>query len=168
MSEIDNEMLLTSPPGPASPVCAEHTHTHAMASEKDKLLAAESGVVQDSHRDVRDEQIRTYWWRWIVLIVYVMNITIFNAGWFTFAPIADVVTCYYNVSTFWTNSLTLVAMVVYIIFVLPGAWCLERLGLRTTTIIASSTTAVGTALKFAGVGKIEGVCEDKLDVWYRG
>jgi len=50
-----------------------------------------------------------------VLIVYVMNFTIFNAGWFTFTPIADVVTCYYNVLTFGTNSLTLVAMVVYII-----------------------------------------------------
>ena len=49
-----------------------------------------------------------------MLVVYVMNITIFNAGWFTFAPIADVVKCYYNVSTFWTNSLTLVTMVVYI------------------------------------------------------
>jgi len=74
-----------------------------MASEKDKLLAAESGVAQDSHGDVRDERIRTYWWRWIVLIVYVMNITIVNDGWFTFAPIADVVTCYYSGSTFWIN-----------------------------------------------------------------
>jgi len=24
----DNGALFTSPPGPASPVCAEHTHTH--------------------------------------------------------------------------------------------------------------------------------------------
>ena len=128
-----------------------------MSSERDKLLNAESGAAdtardQDSNRDVPDQQIRTYWWRWMVLIVYTMNITIFNASWFTFAPIADVVTCYYNVSAFWTNSLTLVVMVVYIILVFPGAWCLERLGLRTTTIIASSTTVVGTALKFAGVG----------------
>ena len=126
-----------------------------MSSEREKLLDAKDGTAntaQDSDRNVPDVQIRTYWWRWIVLVVYVMNITIFNAGWVTFAPIADVVKCYYNVSTFWTNSLTLVTMVVYIVLVFPGAWCLERVGLRTTTIIASSTTAVGTALKFAGIG----------------
>ena len=133
-----------------------------MASERDKLLNTESGVAEkrqdiNSHTDVPDEHIRAYWWRWMVLLVYVMNITIFNTSWFTFAPIADVVKCYYSASTFWTNSLTLVGMVVYIMFVLPGAWCLERLGLRTTTIIASSTTAVGSCLKFVGVGKMNGV-----------
>lgn len=114
-----------------------------------------TSLLQNEHKHTIDgaEPIRTYWWRWTTLGVYVLNLALFNMIWLTFAPISDVIQCYYNVTNFWVNSLSLVTMVVYILLVFPSAWCLERLGLRTTVIIASSSTVVGAALRLAGTSK---------------
>ena len=97
--------------------------------------------------------IRTYWWRWVVLAVFVLNLGLNNFMWITFGPIADVVRCYYSVSDFWVNSLSMTYMVTYIALVFPCSWLLDKVGLRTTTILGSFATVLGACLRLAGSGE---------------
>ena len=104
-----------------------------------------------------DEQsvvvIRTYWWRWVVLAIFFLNLGANNSVWITIAPVADVMRCYYGISNTWVNTTTAVYMATYVIFFLPCAWILDRYGLRVTMILASVTNALGTAVRVAGTGK---------------
>ena len=100
-----------------------------------------------------DEKIKVYWWRWVVLLVFVANLGINNGVWLTFGPIADVVKCYYNVSDFLVNSLSMVYMATYILLIVPSVWMMERLGLRGMSIIAACLNAIGACLRVAGVGE---------------
>ena len=96
--------------------------------------------------------VRTYWWRWVVLGVFTLNLSMTNLQWITFGPVADVVTCYYGISNFWVNSLSMVYMLVYILCFVLSALSLDRLGLRTTIVIGSCMNALGAALRVAGTG----------------
>ena len=69
------------------------------------------------------------------------------------APVADVFRCYYDVSNFSVNSLTLCYCVVYILFAIPSAFFLARHGLRVTMIFAITMSAFGTSLRVIGTGK---------------
>ena len=97
--------------------------------------------------------IRTYWWRWVVLAIFFLNLGMNNMVWITIAPVADVMRCYYGISNTWVNTTTTVCMAAYVIFFLPCAWFLDRYGLRATMILASVTNALGTAVRVAGTGK---------------
>ena len=97
--------------------------------------------------------IRTYWWRWVELAIFSLNLGMNNAAWITFAPVADVMRCYYGISNTWVNTTTTISMATYIVFFLPCAWFLDRYGLRATMILASVTNALGTAVRVAGTGK---------------
>jgi len=128
----------------------------SLVETKNTVGATETtALLRNEHKDLIDgaEPIRTYWWRWTTLAIFVLNLGMFNCLWLTFAPIADVIRCYYNVGQFWTNSLSLVTMVVYVVFMFPSAWCLEKFGLRATTVLASCATALGAGLRLAGAGK---------------
>ena len=102
--------------------------------------------------------VRTYWWRWIVLLVFSLNLAMTNILWITAAPIANVVMCYYNVSEFWVNSLSEVYMLTYIILLFPAVWLLDKYGLRLSILLGACGDAAGAALKLAGTGKIVCVC----------
>ncbi|XP_064393751.1 heme transporter FLVCR1-like [Halichondria panicea] len=96
--------------------------------------------------------IRTYLWRWIVLIIYsVVSISV-NLVWISSAPIADIMTCYYDVSVFWVNGLSEVYMLMYLIALFPIVWLLDKYGLRLTMILGAGFNAAGAALKVAGTG----------------
>lgn len=99
------------------------------------------------------DKIKVYKWRWVVLAVFIANMTVNNAIWIASGPIADVMKCYYNVTNFWVNSLSMVYMLTYILFVAPSAWLVGRVGLRTTAVLASCGSAAGACLKLAGVGE---------------
>ena len=99
------------------------------------------------------DEIKVYKWRWVVLAVFIGNMTISNAIWMAAGPIADVVKCYYNVSNFWVNSVAMVYNLTYILLVAPSAWLVGRVGLRSTAVIASCFNAAGACLKLAGVGE---------------
>ena len=127
----------------------------SLVETKNTVGATETtALLRNEHKDLIDgaEPIRTYWWRWTTLAIFVLNLGMVNCLWFTFAPIANVVQCYYNVGQFWVNSLSLVTMVMYIVLMFPSAWCLEKLGLRTTTVLASCATALGAALRLCRIG----------------
>lgn len=113
----------------------------------------ESRIEEDEERGTGDDGIKVYCWRWVVLIVFVANLAVTNTIWITFAPIADVVRCYYHVSDFWVNSLSTVYMATYILFIIPSVWLLNRFGLRTTSVIAACFSAAGACLRVAGVGE---------------
>ena len=100
-----------------------------------------------------DKEIKTYWWRWVVLGMFGAILAVNHAIWITFGPIADVMSCYYGVSDFWVNSLSMVYMLVYALFVVPSIWLLNAVGLRTTVVIAVCCNAVGAGLRMAAVGE---------------
>ena len=100
-----------------------------------------------------EERMKTYWWRWVVLTLFVANVAVNNGLWITFGPIADVVKCYYGISDFWVNSLSMVYMVTYTLFIVPSLWLLNTIGLRPTLIIATCCNAVGACLRMAAVGE---------------
>ena len=132
-----------------------------MMSEKSLLLDGSRRQLGSSSRITREdrlaqskeEPIKTYWWRWGVLALFVAIVGVNMGLWITFSPIADVVECYYGVSDFWVNSLSMVYMLTYTLFLIPGLWLLNTLGLRPTVIIATSSNAVGACLRLAAVGR---------------
>lgn len=96
--------------------------------------------------------LRTYWWRWYVLAVFVAAVALNNGVWISFSSIADVMRCYYETTNFWVNSLSMVFMVTYLVFLIPGALLLSRLGLRATFVVAVCANAAGACLRWAGSG----------------
>ena len=132
---------------------AKMTSLVATHEDSKNPYAISNGETTPLLQDEREPLIRAYWWRWVVLAVFVLNLAVNNVMWITFGPIADVIGCYYNISDFWVNSLSMIYMVVYIMLVLPSSWMLNRMGLRTTVILSSFTTALGACLRLTGCGE---------------
>ncbi len=99
-----------------------------------------------------DDNIRTYWWRWIVLFIFSLNLAMTNIIWIPSAPIANTITCYYDIDVFWVNALSEVYMVTYFILLFPAVWLLDKYGLRLSLMLGAAFDAAGAALKLAGTG----------------
>lgn len=97
-------------------------------------------------------ELQAYWWRWGVLGVFVLNMATNNLMWITFAPIADVMRCYYGITNDVVNTLSLVSAVLTLVLVLPGSWLLLHFGIRFVMVVASAATALGGALRVGGAG----------------
>ena len=108
---------------------------------------------EDSPVEENDGRIKVYRWRWVVLAIFVSVMSVNIALWVAFGPIANVIQCYYDTTTFWVNSASMVYMLTYFLFLVPSAWLLGRVGLRTTLVIAASMNAAGSCLRVAGAGK---------------
>ena len=148
-------MCFKYPAPPTALLLVKMTSTSLVASHEDgkNPYAISNGETTPLLQDGREPLIRAYWWRWVVLAVFVLNLAVNNVTWITFGPIADVISCYYNISDFGVNSLSMLYMVIYIILMLPSSWMLSKIGLRTTVILGSFTTALGACLRLAGCGE---------------
>ena len=122
--------------------------------KKDLQLLLENSGCQEKDAPNSAKPVRSYWWRWVVLAVFSLNLGMNNLQWISFGPVANVVTCYYGISNFWVNSLSMVYMLVYVLCFVLSALSLEWLGLRTTLILASCMNALGAALRLAGTGTV--------------
>ena len=70
-------------------------------------------------------------YRWVVLGVFMLNIAMSQIMWMTFAPIAgDAATIYTGGNIDAIDLLAILAMLAWIPFCLPAAWCIDNLGLR--------------------------------------
>ena len=119
---------------------------------------AHSGVIQatEYHRTPTKSSfvIQTYRWRWVVLLIFSLNLAMTNIIWIPSAPIANVVICYYDISLFWVNALSEVYMLVYIPLLFPVVWMLDKYGLKLSLMIGACSDAAGAALKLAGTGNV--------------
>ena len=70
-------------------------------------------------------------YRWVVLGVFMLNISISQIMWMTFAPIArDAAAIYTGGNIDAIDLLAILAMLAWIPFCLPAAWCIDNLGLK--------------------------------------
>ena len=97
-------------------------------------------------------KIRTYWWRWAVLAIFILNQLLSNLLWITFAPIADVMRCYYDITNDLVNTLSLASAVLTLFLGLPSSWLLVHYGIRFVIVVSSVATALGGALRLMGAG----------------
>lgn len=70
-------------------------------------------------------------YRWVVLAIFMLNTALSQVMWMTFAPIArDAAAIYTHGNTDAIDLLAILAMLAWIPFCLPAAWCIDNWGLK--------------------------------------
>lgn len=86
-----------------------------------------SGDVEKVSSQQRSEKVQVYSMRWLVLGIFVAYSASNSVQWIQFSIISDVVTDYYQVETQWVDWCSMIYMVLYIPFVFPASYLLEKL-----------------------------------------
>jgi MFS family permease len=79
-----------------------------------------------------DTSVSSY--RWVVLVVFMLNVAVTQIMWLTFAPISrDVANVYTHGNVDYVDFLSVLFMVVMIPLTIPSAWCIDKYGLKWGT-----------------------------------
>lgn len=97
------------------------------------------------------EVCKVYKYRWVVLAIFVLYSASNSMQWIQYSIIADVVVKYYGVSSTFVDWTSMIYMVLYIPFIFPGSYMLDKLGLRVAVLIGVTGTCIGTWIKVASV-----------------
>jgi MFS family permease len=70
-------------------------------------------------------------YRWVVLVVFMLNVAVSQIMWMTFAPIArDAAAVYTGGNINYIDFLAILAMLAWLPFCIPAAWCIDNIGLK--------------------------------------
>ncbi|KAH1013362.1 hypothetical protein HUJ04_002363 [Dendroctonus ponderosae] len=97
------------------------------------------------------ESPKVYPIRWCMLILFVFFSASNALQWIQYSIISPVIRDYYGVSTDWVNWTSLIYMILYIPFIFPGSYLLEKLGLRLAVTIGIFGTCLGAWIKVGSV-----------------
>ncbi|XP_050309851.1 uncharacterized MFS-type transporter C09D4.1 isoform X2 [Anthonomus grandis grandis] len=97
------------------------------------------------------EKPTVYKIRWLILVIFVLFSASNAMQWIQYSIISNVIQQYYGVSTQWVNWTSLIYMTLYIPFIFPGSFLLEKLGLRLAITIGILGTCLGAWIKVASV-----------------
>ncbi|VEN49002.1 unnamed protein product [Callosobruchus maculatus] len=97
------------------------------------------------------EKIKVYKTRWVVLGIFVLYSACNAVQWIQFSIITNVIVDYYHTTNTWVDWTSMVYMVLYIPFIFPASYLLEKLGLRKSVIIGITGTAIGSWIKVGAV-----------------
>ncbi|XP_066259987.1 uncharacterized MFS-type transporter C09D4.1 [Euwallacea similis] len=114
-------------------------------------LDPESKCPPDSTSLPDIEKPKVYPIRWLILALFVFFSASNAMQWIQYTIISNVIRDYYNVSTDWVNWTSLIYMILYIPFIFPGSYLLEKLGLRLAILIGIFGTCLGAWIKVASV-----------------
>jgi cyanate permease len=94
--------------------------------------------------------IRTYGYRWVVLLAFMAVIFVNQILWITFASITGPAAAFFNVSDLAIAALALSFMVVYMVVSIPASWVIDTYGLRVGVGIGAVLTGVFGLLRGLG------------------
>ncbi|CAG9771186.1 unnamed protein product [Ceutorhynchus assimilis] len=94
---------------------------------------------------------KVYKIRWFILVLFVFFSASNSLQWIQYSIISPVIKEYYGVTNEWVNWTSLVYMILYIPFIFPGSYLLEKLGLRLAVTIGILGTCLGAWVKVASV-----------------
>ena len=86
--------------------------------------------------------IKTYGYRWVVLLAFMAVIFVNQVLWITFASITGPAAAFYGVSDLAIGLLSLSFMVVYIFVSIPASWVIDTYGFRVGVGIGAVLTGV--------------------------
>ncbi|XP_046753489.1 uncharacterized MFS-type transporter C09D4.1 isoform X2 [Diprion similis] len=112
----------------------------------DYFKSAESGV-----QLTEPPETKLYKKRWAILGIFVFYSASNAMQWIQYSIIANIVMKYYNVTDNAVNWTSLIYMVLYIPFIFPASYLLDKLGLRVAVIIGAIGTATGAWIKVFSV-----------------
>lgn len=100
-----------------------HVNYHTMNSSTQDLESkcGSTGTLPDIQKP------KVYRIRWLILILFVFFSASNAMQWIQYSIISDVIRTYYGVSTEWVNWTSLIYMTLYIPFIFPGSYLLEKL-----------------------------------------
>jgi cyanate permease len=94
--------------------------------------------------------VRTYAYRWVVLLAFMAVIFVNQILWITFASITGPAAVFYGVSDLAIAALALSFMVVYIFVSIPASWVIDTYGLRAGIGIGAVLTGAFGLLRGLG------------------
>ena len=107
----------------------------------------------------RVSKVQTTRWRWLMLLIFTLNMAVSAGVLTTFVPSDRLLEYYYGECDSgwkrWAKHLALYDTVVKVLLLLPSAWMLVRYELKFTVVFASCSTALGTALRLIGASKCD-------------
>jgi MFS family permease len=86
--------------------------------------------------------VRTYGYRWVMLVAFMLAIAVNQLLWISFAPITGDAAAFYGVTDLAIGLLSLVFMVVFIVVSIPASWVIDTYGIRIGVGIGAVLTGV--------------------------
>jgi MFS family permease len=91
---------------------------------------------------IEETRFRTYGYRWVILVAFVIIAVMTQVLWITFAPITSAAAQYYHTSDLMIGLLSMSFMIMFIFVFLPSAYAIDTWGFRTAVGIGAVLTAV--------------------------
>jgi MFS family permease len=85
---------------------------------------------------------KTYRYRWVVLLAFMLMALMTQVLWITFAPITSAAARFYGTSDLQIGLLSMSFMVVYILLFLPAAWAIDTWGFKAAVGLGAALSAV--------------------------
>ena len=88
------------------------------------------------------ENIKIYPYRWVILAIFMLVVSVNQLMWITFAPITGTAASFYHVSDLSIGLLSMVFMVVYILVSIPASAIIDIYGIRIAVGIGAVLTGI--------------------------
>ena len=89
-----------------------------------------------------EENIKSSPYRWVILAIYMLVVSVNQLMWITFAPVTGVAASFYHVSDLSIGLLSMVFMVVYILVSIPASAIIDIYGIRVAVGIGAVLTGI--------------------------
>jgi len=89
-----------------------------------------------------EENIKISPYRWVILAIYMLVVSINQLMWITFAPVTGIAASFYHVSDLSIGLLSMVFMVVYILVSIPASAIIDIYGIRIAVGIGAVLTGI--------------------------
>lgn len=91
---------------------------------------------------MRENQVKVYGYRWVILGLYALITAIIQIQWLTFAPIAREAKVFYDVSSLQIDLLSLIFMGVFVLMAIPASYIIDTYGIKIGVGVGAALTGI--------------------------
>lgn len=101
---------------------------------------------------MQEKEYKVYPFRWLLLVIILPIIIASEIFWLTFAPISSQAAGLYHVGTLGIDMFSMSYMLMYIVFMVPASWVIDKYGYKASLMIGAAITAIFGTTRFLFAG----------------